>query len=206
MRSADSFWDATAEKYAKSPIKNMPAYIETMDRTKAYLSKDDTVLEVGCGTGSTALLLADSVAHITASDISAKMVDIGKGKARDQQVANVDFLQATVFDDRLESEAYDAVLAYNFLHLLRNPEQAVGRIRDLLKPGGVFISKTVCLAAYNPMLRLVVPLMQLVRIAPYVGFWKTSDPDKWMADAGFSIVETGEYPKSSRFVVARKAA
>ena len=206
MRSADSFWDATAEKYAKSPIKNMPAYIETMDRTKVHLSKGDTVLEVGCGTGSTALLLADSVAHITASDISAKMVDIGKGKARDQQVANVDFMHATVFDQRLKNGSYDAVLAYNFLHLLRNPEEAVCRIRDLLKPGGVFISKTVCLAGYTPLLRILVPVMQLIRMAPYVGFWKTSDPDKWMADAGFSIVEAGEYPKNSRFVVARKAS
>jgi len=177
-----------------------------MDRTKAYLSKDDRVLEVGCGTGSTALLLADCVGHITASDISAKMIDIGRGKARDQQVANVDFLKAVVFDDRLANGSFDVVLAYNFLHLLENPEAAIRRIGDLLKPGGLFISKTVCLGARSRMLRIVIPLMQLVGRAPYVGFLNTSDVEAWMSDNHFSILESGDYPQSppSRFIVAKK--
>ena len=76
MPNDAKFWDKIAAKYAKSPIKNMEAYNQTMDRTKSHLAKDDSVLEVGCGTGSTALLLADSVQHITASDISANMIDI----------------------------------------------------------------------------------------------------------------------------------
>jgi len=58
MTHAAAFWDKRAKKYASSPIKNKQAYTETMDRTKAHLSIDDKVLEIGCGTGSTTLLLA----------------------------------------------------------------------------------------------------------------------------------------------------
>lgn len=211
MRTADNFWDDAAAKYSKSPIKNMPAYIQTMDRTKVHLAKGDKVLEIGCGTGSTALLLADSVAHITSTDISAKMIDIAKGKLADQQVHNVDFMQATVFDDTLKPGSYDAILAYNFLHLLDNPEDAVARVRDLLKPGGVFISKTVCLASGNPItrpvFRVLIALMQLVGKAPYVGFVKSSDPERWVTNAGFTVLEKGDYPRSpcARFVVARRS-
>ena len=53
-----------APKYAKSPIKDVPAYEYTLGRTRSYLKPTDAVLELGCGTGGTALKLADAVAHL----------------------------------------------------------------------------------------------------------------------------------------------
>ena len=58
MQQAETFWDGAAENYAKSPIRDVEAYNYTLERTRTYLSPTDKVLEVGCGTGSTALLLA----------------------------------------------------------------------------------------------------------------------------------------------------
>jgi len=91
MTNSGKFWDKHAKKYSKRPIKDMQSYNQTMDRTKSHLSKDDSVLEIGCGTGSTALLLAGSVQHITARDISGKMIDIANAKAKDQQIGNATF-------------------------------------------------------------------------------------------------------------------
>ncbi len=98
MPRADKLWDKVAAKYAKKPVKNMQAYTETIARTKVHLAQGDNVLEVGCGTGSTALLLAASVRQITATDISSNMIEIGRNKAKDQQVENVNFIQSTLFD------------------------------------------------------------------------------------------------------------
>lgn len=204
MRSAEKFWDKIAKKYAKSPVKNMQAYNETMERTKAHLSAGDSVLEVGCGTGSTALLLAGSVKRITASDISSNMIDIAGNKAKDQQVENVDFIQATLFDDNLENGSFDAVLAFNFLHLLEDTPAAIRRINALLKPDGLFVSKTVCLAEQTRLLRVLVYVMQKLGMAPYVGFLKIVELDEIVANGNFRIVETGLYPPPSRFIVARK--
>ena len=81
MQNAARFWDKVAPKYAKSPIADMDAYTYTLERTRSYLSPDDTVLEVGCGTGSTALLLAGNVRHVTASDLSANMIEVGSEKS-----------------------------------------------------------------------------------------------------------------------------
>ena len=101
MQTAETFWDKNAEKYSRSPVKNVPAYERTLERTRSYLSADDEVLELGCGTGSTALLLADAVKHITGSDISANMIGIARAKAQDKKTANVTFVQATVTDGKL---------------------------------------------------------------------------------------------------------
>ncbi len=206
MHTAEQFWDSVADKYAKSPIKDMTAYEKTIERTRAHLSKDDMVLELGCGTGSTALLLAPSVRHITATDISSRMVQIAEEKVEDQGIENVEFLQSTHTGDAL-TEPFDAVLAYNYLHLLENPAEEIARVQALLKPGGVFISKTVCLIGRYRLVRLILPLMRLFRMAPAnVSFLKPEAVDAMMKDAGFQIVETGNYPTApvAHFVVARK--
>lgn len=208
MPDAEKFWDKTAQRYAKSPVKNMAAYETTLERTRAYLSADDDVLELGCGTGTTALLLAAGVKHVTATDISSNMIGIGRDKAKDQQVDNVDFVHATLDDGALDGRSFDAILAFNLLHLLPELPAALGRIHGLLKPGGVFISKSVCLGEKCWLWRPVVGAARLVGVAPYVNVMRIAELEASIVDAGFEIVETGLYPPSppSRFVVARKPA
>lgn len=206
MLNAEKFWDKTAEKYARSPIKNVPAYEKSLARTKAYLSEDDKVLEVGCGTGSTALLLAGSVKQIMATDISANMIAIGQRKAQAQQVGNVTFARAAPFDDSLAEGSFDVVLAFNFLHLLDDTPKALRRLHGLLKPGGLLISKTVCLGEETCLWRVLIYAMQKIGFAPYVSFLKVAELEDCIAEQGFEVIETGSYPSFSRgrFIVARK--
>lgn len=211
MQNAAVFWDKVSAKYAKAPISDEAAYQLTLNKTRGYLGPDDRVLEVGCGTGSTALLLAESVGQITASDISGKMVEIGRNKAEAQGIKNIDFIRADVVDVSVDGEPYDAILAHNMLHLLEDAPTAVRKIKSLLKPGGLFISKTV--TEFGPstpfkwrLLKLLLPLMQWVGKAPYVNFMSVTELEDLIACEGFKIVESGNYPKThlSRYIVARK--
>jgi len=207
MPSPSMFWDKVAEKYAASPIKDMASYEATMDRTSAHLNGDDKVLEVGCGTGTTALKLAPSVAHITSSDVSAKMIEIAKAKARDQNIENVTFVQATPMDVALDANApYDAVLAYNFLHLVEDLPATMRRIHDLLKPGGMFISKSVCLKGQGFYYPILIAVMRFFGKAPFVAMLTGSELEVAIRDAGFEIVEAAGIPtgRPNHFVVARK--
>jgi ubiquinone/menaquinone biosynthesis C-methylase UbiE len=70
MADPARFWDRRADGYSKRPIKDMESYEKTLDCTRKHLSASDEVLEVGCGTGTTALRLAPVVKQITATDIS----------------------------------------------------------------------------------------------------------------------------------------
>ena len=88
------FWDKVSRKYAADPIKDLQAYYDTLDRARDVLQDTDHVLEIGCGTGTTALLLADDVAQITATDISTGMLEIAEEKRIAQEVENVRFIQS----------------------------------------------------------------------------------------------------------------
>ena len=74
MPTSAEFWDAQATSYAKSPVRDVEAYEKTLARVRDYLHLEMDVIEIGCGTGSTALKLSNAVAHYTATDISGGMI------------------------------------------------------------------------------------------------------------------------------------
>lgn len=207
MPDSARFWDKRADKYSKSPVKDQENYDRTLDCTRRHLSPSDEVLEVGCGTGTTALLLAPSVKQITASDISSRMIEIAREKASTQKVENVRFDRGTLFDHALTKGSFDVVMAFNFLHLLEDIPGAVHRVKELLRPGGVFISKTICLAEQSRLWSLLVAVMRPLGFAPYVECLKVAELEDIITGAHFEIIETGLYPPSppSRFIVARSS-
>jgi 2-polyprenyl-3-methyl-5-hydroxy-6-metoxy-1,4-benzoquinol methylase len=207
MSDSARFWDKRADKYSQKPVQDMENYEKTLDCTRRHLSASDEVLEVGCGTGSTALTLAPRVERITASDISARMIEIAKEKATAQEVENIHFERATLFDEDLEPGSFDVVMAFNFLHLVEEIPRAVRRVNELLRPGGRFISKTICLADHSRLWGVPLALAKRVGLAPYVKCLKVAELEGIVTSAGFEIVETGFYPPSppSRYIVARKS-
>ena len=207
MVGAETFWDKTSARYAKSPVKDEDAYRQTLDRTRAYLSPSDSVLEIGCGTGTTALLLAGDVGHITASDISSTMIEIARTKQKAENVTNVEFLHATLTDGEMGDGPYDAVLAFNVLHLLEDAQKVFRRIHQLLRPGGLFISGTVCLREKGSVLSLVATILGKIGLVPYVRSFTISELEECITSEGFELVETDVFFPSPprRFIVARNA-
>lgn len=208
--SNSRFWDKQARKYSRSAIADPGAYEQTLERVRAHLRESDHLLELGCGTGSTALELAPKVRAITATDLSGEMITIAKEKAQAQGVENVEFLRADAADPVLAKQQYDVIAAFNLLHLVDDVPSLLKQIYGMLKPGGLFISKTFCLPdAFSlkvSAIRAVLPVMRLLGKAPAVSFWKVSEFDELIASAGFSLEELGCYPEQPprRFIVARK--
>ena len=97
------------------------------------------------------------------------------------------------------------VLALNLLHLLPDRTVALAKIHRLLKPGGIFISSTVCLADRMWFLRPVIPVLQWIGKAPYVSFLGSDEVLREMAEAGFEEQEHWTHGRAnSLFLVARK--
>ena len=69
----------------------MDGYTRTLDRTRYYLRGADTVLEFGCGTGTTALKLAPHVYRMVAADLSGEMIAIAREKTAAKACGNVEF-------------------------------------------------------------------------------------------------------------------
>jgi ubiquinone/menaquinone biosynthesis C-methylase UbiE len=175
---------------------------------RELLSPTDTVLELGCGTGTTALALAPSVQHITATDVSDAMLDKGRDKAQAAGTTNVDFLQSDAAD--APAGPFDAVLAFNLLHLIPEMDNALAEIAKRTKPGGLFISKTFCMPEQRNMIwwfiQLGLPVMQAIGKAPYFAKLSTAALDTAITKAGFNIVETTMAPGKDprRTIIARR--
>jgi 2-polyprenyl-3-methyl-5-hydroxy-6-metoxy-1,4-benzoquinol methylase len=202
------FWNRLAPRYAKKPVADEAAYAATLDRVRAHLGPEDSVLELGCGTGTTALALAGSARTILATDYSERMIAIATAKARASGVENVEFRTTTVEDAALERSSFDVVMAMNLLHLVEDLGAFLQRAHELTRPGGLFVSKTPCVGEQGLLLRMVIPVMRALGFAPYVSFVTEASLTADIREAGFDVIETGMYPEKSRsfFVVAQKAA
>jgi SAM-dependent methyltransferase len=93
------------------------------------------VLEAGCGTGAqTATLARNSPrASFVSIDVSAGSLAAAKEKV---QAANVQFQQADVFALPFAPASFDHVFVCFLLEHLPRPQQALERLKAMLKPGG----------------------------------------------------------------------
>ena len=170
MPDKAKFWDKIAEKYSKQPIANQKAYEIKLDLTREYFTPDSNVLEFGCGTGSTAILHAPYVKNIDAMDVSPEMIRIARGKKAPAGIDNVQFSVADMDSFQAKPGTYDAALGLNILHLLDNRMAAMGRVYEALKPGGHFVSSTVCIREkwYMRLLEPMFPIMNTLGQWPRV--------------------------------------
>lgn len=199
------FWDRIARRYARTPIADQASYEQKLEFTRACFSPLSRVLEFGCGTGSTAILHAPFVAHYHAIDCSGKMLEIAREKAAEAGRDNLSFKQQTLEQiDSAEGE-WDAVLGMSVVHLLGNRPKALRKIHSLLKPGGVFISSTICLGDAPLHFRLLAPLFRLLPFMPKFAALKRDQLIAEIESAGFKIEKNWcPGPGKAVFIVARR--
>lgn len=200
------FWDRIADRYARTPVPDEAAYQEKLERTRALLDPDMDVLEIGCGTGSTALAHAAGVRRILAIDVSPRMVEIARGKAEAAGVENVEFHRAGIDDLDIEEGAYDIVMAHSILHLLPDLAGVFAKVRQALRPGGVFVSSTTCLGDRMPFFKVLGPIGRWLGLLPYINVFKTADLRVALVGAGFEVEQQWRPAKGQAvFIVARVA-
>ena len=207
MDDAARYWDRIAARYARRPVADEAAYARTLARARAWLKPGDRALEVGCGTGATALALAESGAAIHATDVSGEMIAIARARPEARAAAGVTFAQAALSDPGVDGP-WDAVLAFNFLQLAPDLGLTLTRIAGLVRPGGLLISKTVCLGGRGAWrYRTIVRAMRPFGVLPnQLAFHGVAALERAVGEAGFEILERGTFPKAppSRFLVARR--
>ncbi len=161
MSRTAKFWDRMAAGYVRNPVKDEESYQKKLELTRAYLRPEMEVMEFGCGSGATAIIHAPRVKHIIAIDISGNMLDVARRNAADANIQNITFLKSTIDDFEAPDGSFDVVLGLSILHLLPNKEAAIAKVYKMLKPGGVFVSSTICMADSSIAYKAVPPIARL---------------------------------------------
>lgn len=231
LATSTRFWDKTARKYAAAAIADTPGYEHTLQRVRQRLLATDRVLELGCGTATTALRLASATGHYTATDLSPVMLDYAHQKLASAPPGVQRVLHLLVADADADVPApaplalisdtatraapadagWDVVLAFNLLHLVPDLDHTLAHAARHLRPGGLFICKTPCIAHMNPLVPYVaLPVLRLLRFIPPIQVLTEDRLLTAIERSGLTIDCVEHHATSPRgrdwrpFVVARK--
>jgi SAM-dependent methyltransferase len=137
-----AFWDAEAASFDDAPDHGL-GDPEIRDAWTALLlpflpSPPARVADLGCGTGSLSLLLADAGYDVIGIDFAAQMIERARSKGAAARVS-VAVAQADAEYPPLRAAAFDAVVGRHVLWALSDAERALERWIRLLRPGGVIL-------------------------------------------------------------------
>jgi ubiquinone/menaquinone biosynthesis C-methylase UbiE len=167
----------------------------------AGVTRGQRVLDVGCGTGYFARLLADRVGAdglVVGVDASREMISYASRKSA--AARNCQFEVGTAESLSLPSDRFDVVVSSLFMHHLPADLQdaALAEMRRVLRPGGtLLIAEAHVPEAFG--WQLVARVHGYDRMAQAI-----PDLDQKIASADFEQVLSGTAPPWLRYVRARK--
>ena len=131
-------------------------------------------LDLACGTGDIAFLVAGGGAQTTGLDVTHRMLQLARGKGH---AASPAFLQGDMMALPFADQQFDIVTAGYGLRNVPELVPAVDEIGRVLKPGGTFVSLDFNRPA-NPLVRAVY-LAYLTGVGSALGWTLHRDPDTY---------------------------
>ncbi|WP_078854821.1 methyltransferase domain-containing protein [Streptomyces sp. NRRL F-5135] len=133
-------WNAAADSFDEEPdhgLRDPAVRAAWAARMADWLPRGPArVLDLGCGTGSLALLAAERGHEVTAVDLSPSMAERARAKLAG---TGAHVLVGDVTRPPVGERAFDVVLARHVLWALPDPEAALWHWSSLLGPGGRFV-------------------------------------------------------------------
>src|SRR2546423_1768215 len=142
-------------------------FVYRISRSGHLPPHSENALEIGCGIGEFARLLATRARSVVAIDLSPQMIRLAKSRSANYQ--NIEYLQGDVMRLSLPAEGYDCIVSMATLHHLPLGEVLL-KMKDALKPDGVLIIHDLVAAdglVENVRSALAYPVSVARR------FWKT---------------------------------
>lgn len=211
QRKERGVWDRLAAGYDARTIETFAkAYELSILRTCAVLMPQDRVLEIGCGTGLVTIGVSPCAETIIGTDISPEMIGVARQKAESLGIANVEFQVHDGYSLPYDDASFDAVLIFNVLHFVKEPDRILKEAHRLLKPSGHVISATDCYAEAAPAatrLKLMLQrVLKWVGVIPFAWYYTKEDLRQLFERNGFHVIEMEDLHSDpiNAYVLARK--
>lgn len=118
----------------KGPLGSMELFADNLRGFPVERLAGKNVIEVGCGGGQWLINMAKLGAKaIVGIDFSESVEPCFENV---KHLENVLVIQASIFDQAIATDAFDAAVSIGVLHHLRDPAEGFRRMARLVKPGG----------------------------------------------------------------------
>lgn len=143
-RASDFFGERVAA-YDSFIARGCPRYDEMLETLRDALPETaENILELGCGTGSLTVLVAERYpgSRITAVDGAAEMVDVTRARLRETHAAAAEramFVTSAFEEMVLEDGTYDLITSSMSLHHVADKQPFYTRLAGALVDGGKLV-------------------------------------------------------------------
>jgi ubiquinone/menaquinone biosynthesis C-methylase UbiE len=158
------------------------------------IGSEDSVLDVGCGVGQTAVLLVKRCGcHVTGVDISEGMIKSATERARKYGVTDrTEFRQGDISNLPFDDDRFDVVLSESVTTLAPDHAKAIREYSRVLKPGGALGLNETLYLKENPPEEIIAWIAKDAS-----GGAHTRQVESWntlIQDAGFRIETMEVHP------------
>lgn len=211
LESAPERYDAGIDILTLGRLRHLK-----QDMVNEFIAEDDKVLEIGCGTGSLAILCATKGAEVTGIDLSPKMLAIAHRKLKKANLAEkikLVRMSAMDMDTAFDDNSFDVITSTLVFSEMSKEEIRYGlnQCHRVLKANGSLLIADEIMPQ-NPLGKFLLFLFRLpFTIIAYIFTQTTtravSNLDEDLRQAGFNIIKSKSYLLGTmRLFQARKVA
>ncbi|HZV79371.1 MAG TPA: methyltransferase domain-containing protein [Candidatus Binatus sp.] len=162
----------------------------------AQLRGDEELLDIATGAGHTALAFAPRVAHVVASDLTPRMLEVAAELAATRKVGNISFMQTQAEALPFPADRFDLVTCRVAPHHFADPAAFVRESARVLKPGGRFLLDDQ-MAPDDPQLDEFVNTFERWRDASHVRAYTAREWRAWIEAAGLQVEHVEPFARDS---------
>jgi len=124
-------WATNADRYEAVGPNLLARFLAAVP-----IGLDDSVLDVGCGSGHDTRAIARVAGRVLGLDLSSQMLEVARRKAAAEGLTNVTFEQADVQVHPFEPDSFDLAVSSFGAMFFSDPVAAFANVASALKPDG----------------------------------------------------------------------
>ncbi len=159
-------YDGRALRFFPRSAEHMASFLD--------LRGDEHVLDVACGTGHAAFVVARMLpkGRVTAVDFSAGMLDQARKKAAGLAVRNIEFLERDMQDLGFPAGLFDAAICAFGIFFVEDMDGQLSHIAGAVKPGGRIMISNFQENYFHPLKDLMVKRLEAYGVQMPPQTWK----------------------------------
>ena len=147
-----------------------------------------SLLDIGCGAGHASFVAAPKVAHVTAYDLSDKMLAVVQAAARERELHNIDTRQGQAEALPFPAASFDVVISRYSAHHWHDVGMALREIKRVLKPGGEFILMDIA-SPGQPVRDVWLQTVEMLRDPSHVRNYSQGEWLRLVNEGGMTVQE-----------------